>query len=100
MAGPLEYVRPGLFDEAVDRHHRSYVSAVLGLSPDNIRFWTTRMLMLIHQRWIPSTKFIFIIYSCFFTILLALSTLILFFQATRYRTSPFCAVGRGGQATS
>jgi hypothetical protein len=29
MAAPLEYVRPELFDEAVDRHHRSYVSAVL-----------------------------------------------------------------------
>jgi hypothetical protein len=30
MAAPLEYVRPELFNEAVDRHHRSYVSAVLG----------------------------------------------------------------------
>jgi hypothetical protein len=30
MAAPLEYVQPELFDEAVDRHHRSYVSAVLG----------------------------------------------------------------------
>jgi hypothetical protein len=29
MAAPLEYVRPELFDEAVDRQHRSYVSAVL-----------------------------------------------------------------------
>jgi hypothetical protein len=26
MAAPLEYVRPELSDEAVDRHHRSYVS--------------------------------------------------------------------------
>ena len=53
MAAPLEYVRPELFDEAVDRHHRSYVSAVLGRSPDSIRFRTTRTLMSIHQRWIP-----------------------------------------------
>jgi hypothetical protein len=30
MATSLEYVRPKLFDEAVDRHHRSHVSAVLG----------------------------------------------------------------------
>jgi hypothetical protein len=28
MAGPLEYVRLELLDEAVDRHHRSYMSAV------------------------------------------------------------------------
>jgi hypothetical protein len=26
MVAPLEYVEPELFDEAVDRHHRSYVS--------------------------------------------------------------------------
>jgi hypothetical protein len=36
MAGPLEYVRPVLFDEAVDQHHRLYVSTVLGRSPDDI----------------------------------------------------------------
>jgi hypothetical protein len=30
MAASLDYVRPELFDEAVDRHHRSHVSAVLG----------------------------------------------------------------------
>jgi hypothetical protein len=52
MAALLEYVRPELFDEAVDWHHRSYVSAVLGCSPGNIRCRTTRTLMLIHQRWI------------------------------------------------
>jgi hypothetical protein len=53
MAAPLEYVRPELFDETVDRHHRSYVSAVLGASPGSIRFRTTRTLMPIHPRWIP-----------------------------------------------
>jgi flagellar motor switch protein FliM len=37
-----------LFNEAVDRHHRSYVSAVLGRSPDTIRYQTTRTLMPIH----------------------------------------------------
>jgi hypothetical protein len=29
ISTPLEYVRPELFDEVVDRHDRSYVSAVL-----------------------------------------------------------------------
>jgi hypothetical protein len=53
MAAPLEYVQPELFDEAVDRHHHSYVSAVLGRSLGTIRCRTTRTLMLIHQRWIP-----------------------------------------------
>jgi hypothetical protein len=53
MAAPLEYVRSELFDEAVDRHHCSYVSAVLGRSPGNIRFRTTRTLIAIHQLWIP-----------------------------------------------
>jgi hypothetical protein len=48
MAAPLEYVRPELFDEAVDRHHRSYVSAVLGSPLDTIRCRTTCMLMSIH----------------------------------------------------
>jgi hypothetical protein len=48
MAARLE-----LFDEAVDWHHRSYVSTVLGRSPGTIRCRTTRTLMLIHQRWIP-----------------------------------------------
>jgi hypothetical protein len=55
MSAPLEYVRPELLDEAVDRHHRSYVSAVLGRLPGTIRCRTTRTLMTIHQRWIPST---------------------------------------------
>jgi hypothetical protein len=33
MATPLEYVRSELFDEPVDRHHRSYVLAVLDVRP-------------------------------------------------------------------
>jgi hypothetical protein len=46
MAGPLESnVWSELFDEVVDRHHRSYVSAVLGRSPGNKRFRTTRTLI-------------------------------------------------------
>jgi hypothetical protein len=63
MAAPLEYVRPELFDEAVDRHHRSYVSAVLGGPLSTIRCRTTRTLMPIHQRWIP--KYIIHIYYLF-----------------------------------
>jgi hypothetical protein len=63
MAAPLEYVRPELFDEAVDQHHRSYVSAVLGRSLGNICCRTTRTLMSIHQRYIP--KYIIHIYYFF-----------------------------------
>jgi hypothetical protein len=63
MAAPLEYEWLELFDEAVDRHHRSYVSAVLRLSPGNIRCQTTRTLILIHQRWIP--KYVIHIYYLF-----------------------------------
>jgi hypothetical protein len=63
MAAPLEYVRPKLFDKAVDRHHRSYVSAVLGGPLGMIRCRTTRTLMLIHQRWIP--KYVIHIYYLF-----------------------------------
>jgi hypothetical protein len=29
MAAPLEYIRPELFDEAVDRHHHSYMSVIV-----------------------------------------------------------------------
>jgi hypothetical protein len=53
MAAPLEYVRPELFDGAVDRHHRSYVSAVLSGPLGTIRCRTTRTLLPIHPRWIP-----------------------------------------------
>jgi hypothetical protein len=60
MAAPLEYVRLELFDEAVDQHHCSYVSGVLGRPPGNIRCRTTHTLMLIHQQWIP--KYVIHIY--------------------------------------
>jgi hypothetical protein len=63
MAAPLEYVRSELFDEAVDRHHRSYVSAVLGGPLGTIRCRTTRMLLPIHPRWIP--KYVIHIYYLF-----------------------------------
>jgi hypothetical protein len=63
MAALLEYVRPKLFDEMVDRHHRSYVSAVLGGPLGTIRCRTTRTLMPIHQQWIP--KYVIHIYYLF-----------------------------------
>jgi hypothetical protein len=63
MTAPLEYVRSELFDEAMDRHHRSYVSAVLRRSPSTIRCRMTRTLMPIHQRWIP--KYVIHIYYLF-----------------------------------
>jgi hypothetical protein len=77
MAAPLYYVRLELFDEAVDRHHRSYVSAVLGHSPRTIRCRTTRTLMSIHQRWIP--KYVIHIYYLFLFLYSS--------KATRCRTS-------------
>jgi hypothetical protein len=63
MAAPLEYVQPELFDKAVDRHHRSYVLAVLGGSLGTIRCRTTRTLLLIHPQWIP--KYVIHIYYLF-----------------------------------
>jgi hypothetical protein len=63
MATPLGYVRPELFDEAVDPHHCLYVSAVLGGLLGTIHCQTTRTLMPIHQRWIP--KYIIHIYYSF-----------------------------------
>jgi hypothetical protein len=62
MAAPLDYVRPELFDEAVDRHHHSYVSAVLS-SPLAVICCRTRTLLLIHPRWIP--KYVVHIYYLF-----------------------------------
>jgi hypothetical protein len=53
MVAPLDYVRPELFDEVVDRKHRSYMSAVLGRPLGAIRCRTTRTLLPIHPRWIP-----------------------------------------------
>jgi hypothetical protein len=63
MAAPLEYLRSKLFDKAVDRHHRSYVSAILVRSLSTILCRATRMLMPIHQRWIP--KYVIHIYYLF-----------------------------------
>jgi hypothetical protein len=63
MAAPLEYVRPELFDEVVDRHHRSYVSAVLGGPLGTICCRMTRTLLPIHPRWIP--KYVSHIYYLF-----------------------------------
>jgi hypothetical protein len=59
MAALLDYVRPELFD----RHHRSYVSAVLGRPLGAIRCRTTRTLLPIHPRWIP--KYVIHIYYLF-----------------------------------
>jgi hypothetical protein len=63
MAAPLDYVRPELLDEAMDRQHRSYVSAVLGRPLGAIRCRTTRTLLPIRPRWIP--KYVIHIYYLF-----------------------------------
>jgi hypothetical protein len=58
-----EYVQPELFDEVVDRHHCSYMSAVLEGPLGTIRCQTTRTLMSIHQWWI--LKYVIHIYYLF-----------------------------------
>jgi hypothetical protein len=63
MAAQLDYVRSELFDEAVDRHHLSYVSTVLGRPLGAIRCRTTRTSLPIHPRWIP--KYVIHIYYLF-----------------------------------
>jgi hypothetical protein len=63
VAAPLDYVRPELFDEAVDRQHHSYVSTVLGRPLCAIHCRTTRTLLPIHPRWIP--KYVIDIYYLF-----------------------------------
>jgi hypothetical protein len=63
MAAPLDYVRLELFDEAVDRHHRSYVSSVLGGPLGAICCRTTRTLLPIQSLWIP--KYVIHIYYLF-----------------------------------
>jgi hypothetical protein len=71
MASPLDYVLPELLDEAVDWYHYSFVSAVIDRPLGAIRCWTTRTLLPIHPRWIPKYVIIFIIYSRFFTTVIA-----------------------------
>jgi hypothetical protein len=63
MAAPLDYVWPELLDEAVDRHHSSYVSTVLGGPLGAIRSRTTPTLLLIHPQWIQ--KYVIHIYYLF-----------------------------------
>jgi hypothetical protein len=63
MSTPLDYVRPELFDEAVDRQNCSYVSVVLGHPLGAIRCRTTRTLVLIHSWWI--SKYVIHIYYLF-----------------------------------
>jgi hypothetical protein len=63
MAAPLDYLRPELFDEVVDRQHRSYVSTVLGRPLGAIHCRTTDMLLPIHPPWI--LKYVIHIYYLF-----------------------------------
>jgi hypothetical protein len=63
MVAPLDYVRQELFDEAGDRHERSYVSVVLDGPLDAIRCRMTRTLLPIHPRWI--SKYAIHIYYLF-----------------------------------
>jgi regulator of protease activity HflC (stomatin/prohibitin superfamily) len=47
------YVTPELLDRDTDRRHRSFLSVVLGEDVGHVRCRTTRMLLPIHDRWVP-----------------------------------------------
>ena len=49
----VAYVTPKLLEAQVDRRHRSYQSAVLGERLGHVRARTSRMLMPIHDLWVP-----------------------------------------------
>jgi hypothetical protein len=42
-----------LRDREIDRRHRSFLSAVLGEDVGHVRSRTTRMLLPIHDLWVP-----------------------------------------------
>jgi hypothetical protein len=44
---------PQLLERDIDRRHRSFLSTVLGEDVGHVRSRTTRMLMPIHNRWVP-----------------------------------------------
>ena len=50
---PPPYVRPELFDETVDKQHRSYHSAVHGTELGTLRSRGPSHLMPLHQLWVP-----------------------------------------------
>jgi hypothetical protein len=47
------YMTPQLLDREIDRRHRSFLSAVLGEDVGHVRSRTTRMLLPIHDLWVP-----------------------------------------------
>jgi hypothetical protein len=95
MAAPLDYVRLELFDEAVDRQHRSYVSAVLGRPLGAIRCRTTRTLLSIHPGWIPKYVIYIYYFFLFFTIVIVLSKLLFFFRLRAAGLLPLGGWSRG-----
>jgi hypothetical protein len=78
MAAQLDYVRLELFDKAVDRHHHSYVSAVLARPLGAIRCRMTHTLPPIHPRWIPKYVIHMYYFFLFFKIVIVLSKLLFF----------------------
>ena len=49
----VQYVLPGLFDERIDREHRSYLSAICGTPLGTVRARTPGHFMPLDARWIP-----------------------------------------------
>ena len=60
-------VRSELLDAAIDRQHRSYMSAVRGITLKTLRARVPMSTMPIHQRWIPKyvVAFICLVVLCF-----------------------------------
>ena len=60
-------VRAELLDAAIDRQHRSYMSAVRGITLKTLRARVPMSMMPIHQHWIPMyvVNFVCLVVLCF-----------------------------------
>jgi hypothetical protein len=47
------YMTPELLDREIDHRHHSFVSAVLGEDVRHVHPFTMRMLLRIHDLWVP-----------------------------------------------
>jgi hypothetical protein len=47
------YVLPALFDERIDKEHRSYMSAICGADPGTLRARVLSHYMPLHPTWVP-----------------------------------------------
>ena len=94
-----EGATPELLDALVDKRHRSYMSAVRGISLGTFRARVPMSTMPIHRRWVP--RYGLHLSHILIVSLTFCSNLIFIFamQVTRFRSSPDCATcgGRYGR---